>query len=229
MRILKGIISALIIIIIGIGLPIIGWGFSNINSFFENPFRLSLIIIIFIQGIGVGIKVITNQTENALSKGRDERFNVIQSLVPIINRIITLFIFFFSSYCDKNIFFVTDDIYGVRLMGIILYIIGILLTVLAHNELGKYHSIEVTIQKNHKLITNGSYKYIRNPIYLGVILSTLGYAMTFRSIISISLIIIIVGLFIWRIFAEEKVLATEFKNEWTEYCKKTYRLIPYIF
>jgi len=229
MKIIKGIILAIIIIIIGTGLPIIGWGILNISSFFENPVRLSLIIIIIIQGIIIGIKSIKGQTENAINKGRDDRYNNIQSLVPIINRLITLFIFFFASYSDKNNFIVIYDNFLIRLIGIIVYVFGILITVLAHNELGKYHSIEVTIQKDHKLIQKGPYKYIRNPIYLGVILSTLGYGIIFRSIISIALIVIIIGLFIWRIFAEEKVMEKEFGKEWSDYRKKTRRLIPYMF
>ena len=229
MKIIKGIILAIIIIIIGTGLPIIGWGILNISSFFENPVRLSLIIIIIIQGIIIGIKSIKGQTENAINKGRNDRYNNIQSLVPIINRLITLFIFFFASYSDKNNFIVIYDNFLIRLIGIIVYAFGILITVLAHNELGKYHSIEVTIQKDHKLIQKGLYKYIRNPIYLGVILSTLGYGIIFRSIISIALIVIIIGLFIWRIFAEEKVMEKEFGKEWSDYRKKTWRLIPYMF
>lgn len=229
MKIFKSIVTAIIIIIIGTGLPIIGWGIFNINSFFENPIRLSFIMIIIIQGVIIGFMNMTDKTENALNKGRNDRYSVIQSLVPVINRIMTLFIFFFAPYCDKSNFFTTSDYFVIRLTGIIIYMIGILVTVLAHHELGKYHSIHVTIQKDHELISKGLYKYIRNPIYLGVILSTLGLGIIFRSIISISLIAVIIGLFIWRIFAEEKVMRLEFKNEWSDYCKKTYRLIPFIF
>jgi protein-S-isoprenylcysteine O-methyltransferase Ste14 len=229
MQLFKGIFSALIIIIVGIGLPVTGWGIFDLSSFIESPFRLSLIILIIIQGIAIGIKIINDRAQNVFNKGRDDRYYSVQSLAPVINRTITLFIYFFAAYSDKNNFFVTNDLYAVRFVGIILYMIGILLTWLAHNALGKYHSIEVTIQKDHQLIMNGLYKYIRNPVYSGIILSTLGFGMIFRSIIGISLIPIIIGLFIWRIYAEEKVLATEFKNEWTVYCKRTYRLIPFIF
>jgi protein-S-isoprenylcysteine O-methyltransferase Ste14 len=229
MKIFKGIILGIIIIIIGVGLPIMGWGIKNIDSYFENPYRISLLIIIIIQGIIIGIESIQDQTKNAINKGRKDRYNNIQSLVPVINRLITLFIFFFAAYCDKNNYIVMNDNFLIRLLGIIVYSLGIIITAFAHNELGKYHSIEVTIQNDHKLVQIGLYKYIRNPIYLGMILSFLGYGMIFRSLICISLIVIIIGLFIWRIYAEEKVLKKEFGKEWTDYQNKTWRLIPYLY
>jgi protein-S-isoprenylcysteine O-methyltransferase Ste14 len=164
-----------------------------------------------------------------MNKGRKDRYNNIQSLVPVINRVITLFIFFFAAYCDKNNYIVINDNSLIRLLGIIVYSSGILITAIAHNELGKFHSIEVTIQNDHKLVQIGLYRYIRNPIYLGVILSALGYGMIFRSLICISLIAIIIGLFIWRIYAEEKVLKKEFGKEWTDYQNKTWRLIPFLY
>ncbi len=229
MMILKSIIMATIVIIIGTGLPLLGWGITELASFFENPVRLAFIIVIIIQGFLIGIISAKGRTKNALSKGKRESYNKIQHLVPVINRLITLFIFFFASYCDKNDLLAFHDNYAARITGIFLYMFGTFLTAVAHNILGRQHSIEVTIQKDHKLIQKGAYRYVRNPMYTGMILSVLGYGLMFRSVISMASVIIIIALFIWRIFAEEKVLEKEFGGEWSGYAQKTWRLMPIIF
>ena len=40
---------------------------------------------------------------------------------------------------------------------------------------------------------------------------------------------IVTALVVWRIPREEKMLAKEFKENWTKYSKKTRKLIPFIW
>ncbi len=72
-------------------------------------------------------------------------------------------------------------------------------------------------------ITDGPYFKIRNPMYTGIIIGTIGMALIFRSIIGSVLNIPIILLFIWRISEEEKILRNEFKEKWDEYFNYTKR------
>ncbi|MFX1574983.1 MAG: methyltransferase family protein [Promethearchaeota archaeon] len=56
------------------------------------------------------------------------------------------------------------------LCGIFLLIIGGIILIYSRLLLGKYGSSKITIEENHRLIIKGIYKYIRHPLYLGMIL-----------------------------------------------------------
>ena len=95
--------------------------------------------------------------------------------------------------------------------------------------LAKQFSIEVTLQNDHQLIQSGPYKFIRHPRYLGILTFFVGISLTFRSLLGVFIVIALVGVLIWRIFAEEKLMRQAFGKEWEEYQSKTWRLIPFVF
>jgi hypothetical protein len=47
----------------------------------------------------------------------------------------------------------------------------------------------VAIQKGHALVTGGIYRRIRNPSYLGLLISVIGRALAFRSVAGLVLAI----------------------------------------
>jgi protein-S-isoprenylcysteine O-methyltransferase Ste14 len=85
-----------------------------------------------------------------------------------------------------------------------------------------------TINK-HILITDGWFKYVRHPMYFGVIFQLIGISFIFTSFISIIPIIIVIIFILIRIPIEEKMLLEEFGKEYEQYKKKTKKLIPFIY
>lgn len=83
--------------------------------------------------------------------------------------------------------------------------------------LGKQFSLQVTIQENHKLITEGPYRCIRNPRYLGIVLFNLGLAL------------ILVVVLLWRIRDEEALMHQTFGVVWEAYTTRSWHLIPYVY
>jgi len=116
-----------------------------------------------------------------------------------------------------------------RYFGIILIIPGFLLMQIAEKYLGKQFSIEVSIQEDHKLIQTGPYSLIRHPRYLGIVLFFIGFSFIFQSLIAICLVVALSFVLIWRIFTEEALMRQKFGEEWDEYCKKTWRICPFVF
>ncbi len=85
------------------------------------------------------------------------------------------------------------------------------------------------IVEDQRLVTDGYYKHIRHPIYIGEIGRALGWAITLSSLYG--LVIMTMGLvfLLIRIEIEEKMLIEAFGEEYIEYQRKTKKLIPYIY
>ena len=81
----------------------------------------------------------------------------------------------------------------------------------------------------YHLVTNGPYRFVRHPGYLGEIMSMSGVGISLGSIVGIGLAIISVFLVLKRLQHEEEMLMTEFGNEYQNYAKRTKRLIPFIY
>ena len=95
--------------------------------------------------------------------------------------------------------------------------------------LGERFSGLVAIQPNHELVTDGLYRRIRNPSYLGLLVSTLGWALAFRSIIGILLTALLVVPLVARMKAEEALLGERFGSAYAAYRARSWRLVPWVY
>jgi protein-S-isoprenylcysteine O-methyltransferase Ste14 len=79
----------------------------------------------------------------------------------------------------------------------------------------------------HNLVINGLYRYVRNPMYVGVMLILVGEALLFRSwtmVIYAGIAFLCFNLFI--IFYEEPYLSRHFGQPYEEYRKHVHRWLP---
>ena len=91
-----------------------------------------------------------------------------------------------------------------------------------------YLSDVVRIQEDrgHTVCTTGPYKYVRHPMYMGVILIMLCYPLSLGSLYALIPAVIIVILFLIRTALEDKTLNEELAG-YKEYAQKVrYRLLP---
>jgi len=115
-------------------------------------------------------------------------------------------------------------------LGSMLIVVGIIIRFIAIRTLGKFFTVNLAIYGNHSLIKNGLYKYIRHPSYTGSLLSFLGFGLSLNNWLSLIIIFVpVLVTFINRINIEEKLLQKQFGTEYSDYKKKTKRLIPMIY
>ena len=118
---------------------------------------------------------------------------------------------------------------AVRWLGVALFALGGVLRVWPVYVLGNRFSGLVAIQPGHRLMTEGIYASIRNPSYLGLLISSFGWGLAFRSGLGLLLAALMIPPLIARIHSEEKLLASEFGAEYDAYRARTCRLIPSLY
>jgi protein-S-isoprenylcysteine O-methyltransferase Ste14 len=118
---------------------------------------------------------------------------------------------------------------GTRWVGVLLCIVGGALRIAPVFALGKSFSGLVAIQPGHQLVTDGLYRHIRNPSYLGLLIGALGWSLAFRSIIGILLTALLVVPLVARMKAEEALLGEQFGAAYAAYRARTWRLLPGVY
>jgi len=116
-----------------------------------------------------------------------------------------------------------------HLAGLIFIIAGSALGFVAIWQMRKSRlSILPEITKGATLINSGLYSVIRHPMYLAVILASLGLAINSNSYLSIVILFILVIDLFFKSNREEKLLEKEF-IEYAIYKKKTNKIIPGVY
>jgi protein-S-isoprenylcysteine O-methyltransferase Ste14 len=100
----------------------------------------------------------------------------------------------------------------------------------AVRRLGKQWAVAARLVEGHKLITDGPYRFIRNPIYTGLfgMLVATGLAVTRWSALVAAVVLFLVGTYI-RVRVEEQLLRGHFGAEFDEYTRRVPAVIPGIW
>ena len=99
----------------------------------------------------------------------------------------------------------------------------------AVRRLGKQWAVAARLVEGHKLITDGPYGLVRNPIYAGMfgMLIATGLAVGRWSTLLMAIVVFAFGTYI-RIRIEERLLRGHFGNEFDEYTRRVPAVIPRI-
>ncbi len=162
---------------------------------------------------------------NLSSGEREDRSNR-WIFLPLL--VIGLLSAFLPAYAERQGWWVLDGD-TVRWLGVFFYLAGGALRIWPIFVLGRRFSGLVAIQPGHELVTEGIYRVIRHPSYLGMIILMLGWALAFRSGLGVILAALIVPPLLARIRSEEALLRLQFGDEYDAYRRRTSRLIPGIY
>ena len=114
-------------------------------------------------------------------------------------------------------------------VGLGLEMAGLGLAIWARRHLGRNWSGEITIKDEHQLIKTGPYKYLRHPIYTGLLMMYAGLTVATGEWLGIiGLVVAVVAS--WRkTRVEEATLGGAFGPEYDTYRTDTWAIVPGIF
>lgn len=211
-------VASLVAVLLYLGLAILGYG--GFAAFFAQPALVALF------AMTLALTVAAMLTEGNLSVGeREDRTNrwVIAAFGAL-----GLLSAYLPAWTDRiDVWTIDGD--GVRWIGVAMFAAGGVLRLWPVFVLGRRFSGLVAIQPGHALVTDGIYRVIRHPSYLGLLINACGWALAFRSSVGLVLAALMLVPTVGRIRAEERLLRAQFGSDYEAYSARTSRLVPGIY
>jgi protein-S-isoprenylcysteine O-methyltransferase Ste14 len=216
-RLFRILLSAVVIV----ALLLLGWGIRDAAGYFASAVRAAFLAIVVIAMASAAASI-----QKASQKGT--RTPRAQNLLLALLQLITIALVLFLPYADRRDIFVMHAEW-VRWLGLTMVVAGHLISILAVRALGRNYSVYVTIQEQHQLVQSGIYGMVRNPIYLGNLLAWPGTCLVFRSWIVFPAVVFFLAFAVLRGAQEERLLREQFSADFDAYCRRTWRLVPYLY
>ncbi len=116
------------------------------------------------------------------------------------------------------------------LAGMFLFLLGLTVMCWGQVTLFKNDSGTVVIHEGHALVTRGIYRFVRNPMYLGLFVALIvGLPLHVSSLRAFLVSLLLVPIVLNRIRLEEELLTEHLGEEYLEYMRRTKRILPGVF
>lgn len=131
---------------------------------------------------------------------------------------------------DYDWHFLTRRLYPaapwIEWLGAAIVVGGIAFAVWARATLGRNWSGQIQIKSDHQLISAGPYRFVRHPIYTGILGGILGTAIAIGEVRgAIAFVLILIG-FANKARKEETFLARQFGESFNEHARRTGFFLP---
>ena len=116
---------------------------------------------------------------------------------------------------------------ALKVVGVVLFVAGLALAVWARIYLGRNWGMPMTEREEPELVTSGPYRFVRHPIYSGILLAILGSGLA----TSLYWLIALPALGIYFVYSarvEERLMTTSFPSAYPGYKARTKLLIPFV-
>lgn len=112
--------------------------------------------------------------------------------------------------------------------GTAVFVAGLALAVWARVYLGRNWGTPMSERIDPDLITTGPYRFVRHPIYTGIILAFAGTTMAV-SLYWVLPLVLVGAYFVYSATVEEHTMLRAFPDAYPAYRKRTKMLIPFVF
>lgn len=115
-------------------------------------------------------------------------------------------------------------------LGIAVWLGGILFRLASIRILGHSFTYDVATSKDQQIVERGPYRWLRHPSYLGSLLAMIGFGMTLTNWLAMLLpVCCLATAYAYRIPIEEQALVRGLGSDYSNYMRRTWRLIPFVY
>ncbi len=112
-------------------------------------------------------------------------------------------------------------------LGLCLFVLGLGLAIWARRHIGPSWGLPMSQQDEPELVTSGPYRWVRHPIYSGILLAGVGSAaaLGWRWLVAVGLAGVY---FVYSAVMEERYLSAELPDSYPSYKHGTKMLVPFV-
>lgn len=172
------------------------------------------------------IVAIDPNTGNELGKKTDDVVNPIGNHSNTIILLRTIVIFVISL---QSVYYRLDV--PLNALDYIMFVsgtLGLIISYWAYYTLGNFYTFTLGIRKDHKIVSEGPYKYVVHPGYLGQFLIMIASLIFYRVNILFTCLqcLYVIYAFNTRMKAEEEMLTKHFGEAYKTFISKRWRMVP---
>jgi protein-S-isoprenylcysteine O-methyltransferase Ste14 len=105
---------------------------------------------------------------------------------------------------------------------------GLAVAVWARVILGRNWSGVVTLKEGHELIEHGPYRFVRHPIYTGMLTMFFATALVQGHVAGFAGVVLLFASFWIKLGREEKLMLQQFPERYATYQDRAKRIIPFV-
>jgi protein-S-isoprenylcysteine O-methyltransferase Ste14 len=109
-----------------------------------------------------------------------------------------------------------------------LCVIGLVFALWARVTLGRNWSGVVTLKEGHELVERGPYRFVRHPIYTGILTMFFATALAQGHLSGFVGTLLMFGSFWIKLRDEEKLMLLQFPERYADYRRRAKRIIPFV-
>jgi len=113
-------------------------------------------------------------------------------------------------------------------VGLVLFAVGLLFAIWARIHIGRNWGTPMTEKAEPELVTSGPYRFVRHPIYSGILVAAIGTALAlgwfWLTVVALAGIYLI-----YSATVEERYLTEQFPDSYPGYKRSTKMLVPFVF
>jgi protein-S-isoprenylcysteine O-methyltransferase Ste14 len=191
------------------------------NSLFKIIYFIQMLVI-----TGVRSKGTAKYRRETTKESRSSTLDSILLGLNGIAMIIPLF-YVFSTWLDFADYSLPT---WLSWIGVVLFALAAVLLHLTHQAMGRSWTPTLGLREDHKLITDGIFKYIRHPMYAAHLLWAIAQPLILTNwIAGFCFLVPQIAQYLLRVGSEEEMMLEYFEDQYRDYMKNTGRLLPRIF
>jgi protein-S-isoprenylcysteine O-methyltransferase Ste14 len=196
------------------------WGWGSLSGLLAHPARAAGCLVVVLTSAAAAF---TDANLSGLKRPDARGRWALAVFLPF-----SLALAWLPAYTDRwDVWTLDGD--AVRYLGLVLLTVGGVLRVGPMFALRDRFTWPLASQEEHRLVTTGFYRVIRHPSYLGALLGGVGWVLVFRSGIGLILMALLFPMIFVVIPAEEELLLWEFGEDYADYRRHTWRLLPFVY